>query len=186
MADTTFIYALVEADTREPRYVGKADRPEARLTKHRSEAKANRDTTSKNRWLRKQFSQGRSVDIVVLAEVPTDGWEVWEQRFIAHFRLAFPRMLNITDGGDGLKNPSKEVREKIAAARRGRTNLRGYKHTPETRAKMRASQLGKKASPQARANISAAHLGLPSGMKGKRHSNETRAKMSASAHRRWS
>lgn len=51
------------------------------------------------------------------------------------------------------------------------TRLPGFRHSPETRAKMSASHKRRKLSPEYRANISA--------LKGKKVSLETRAKMSA-------
>lgn len=76
---------------------------------------------------------------------------------------------NKTPGGDISPMNVPEIREKAAAA------LRGRSHSPEAIARMSAAKLGKKMpafSEQARANISAAQ-------KGKVFTPETRAKISA-------
>lgn len=70
----------------------------------------------------------------------------------------------------GVKH-SKEAREKMAAAQRGR------KHSSATRAKMSAWQVGKEVSGETRAKIAEAARNL---------SDETRAKMSAASKRRTS
>jgi hypothetical protein len=73
-------------------------------------------------------------------------------------------LVNMTPGGDGLSNPSPEIRAKMSAASRGR------KASPETRAKM--SEAHRNISDETRARISA-------GGKGRIHSPETRAKIIA-------
>lgn len=137
MRETTFIYALVEADTREPRYVGKANEPQVRFARHLREAKKGVDLPCL-RWLRKRIAQARLPELVKLMEVPITEWEFWERQTIAHFRVVFPRLLNVAAGGDG------------PPAGHGEKNpMFGKKHSPETKLKMRAAQVGKKQTPTA-------------------------------------
>lgn len=117
---TTFIYALVEADTREPRYVGKASDPKKRFSQHIYEASVNRHDIPKDRWIRKRLKQSNLPEMVVIVEVPYKEWKKWERRFITQFRKSFPRILNATDGGDGLTNPSQETRLKQRVAKLGK------------------------------------------------------------------
>jgi hypothetical protein len=86
-------------------------------------------------------------------------------------------LCNQTSGGDGLVNPSEEVRAKISA------KLKGKKLSLETRAKMSASQIGNKNTlgkklpsftAEHRAKIGQSH-------KRKVVSEETRAKLSAAS-----
>ena len=80
-------------------------------------------------------------------------------------------LVNMTDGGDGQKNPSAETRTKISVGNKGNTNMLGKSHSEESKAKISASKKGKKLSAEHIAKISA-------GNKGKKYSEETRAKMS--------
>jgi len=93
-------------------------------------------------------------------------------------------LVNLTDGGDGMKGrtPSEETKAKLSAALKGKKrseetkakiseSLKGKKRSEETKAKISKSSIGKKMSAEARANMSAAQ-------KGKKHSEEARAKIS--------
>ncbi len=85
------------------------------------------------------------------------------------------------------KTASLETRAKMSAAHKGRKLTpeavanqvasrragKGWKHTPESKAKLSAVQIGKVISTETRAKMSAARIGL-------RRSEETKAKMSAS------
>lgn len=110
---------------------------------------------------------------------------------IAHYRALGHPLVNQTDGGEGLVNPSPEVREKMAARQRGKqisaeirekmsAAKRGRKRTPEHQAKLNAAMIGRKMPPQTaehRAKLSAAKIGRPK-------SEETRRRMSEGAFRR--
>jgi hypothetical protein len=80
--------------------------------------------------------------------VVADDWKYLcdlERRAIAAFGTRAPNGLNLTDGGDG--------------ASAGSAHHAGFKHSPETKAKMSAAKLGVKRSPEHCAKISAALLG---------------------------
>lgn len=46
-------------------------------------------------------------------------------------------LVNLTDGGEGSSNPSKETRNLMSAAHKGNTTALGYKHTAKTKARLR-------------------------------------------------
>jgi len=70
---------------------------------------------------------------------------------------------NFTDGGDGLSNPSKEIRDKIASSKKGKPGgMSGKKLTMEQREKISKALTGR----------------VGGGMTGKTHSPETIVKMS--------
>lgn len=81
-----------------------------------------------------------------------------EKFWIAYFNSKVPNGYNLTDGGEGMA---------------------GRHHTPESKAKMSASQCGKKLSAKARANIAAAKIGEKNPFFGKHHTSKSLAKMSA-------
>jgi len=94
-----------------------------------------------------------------------------EREFIALYgRKEFGGLLcNLTDGGDGILNPSAETKQKMSEAAKGKT------HSAETRAKLSAIQKGKPKPP-----FSAEHRAkMSEAAKGKIMSVEARAKMSA-------
>ena len=85
-------------------------------------------------------------------------------------------LVNMTDGGEGIFNPSDEVRSKISETHKGKTSsMKGKKHTEETKRKMTESQkgnknsLGKKLSDETRKRMSEAK---------KKISDETKRKLS--------
>jgi hypothetical protein len=113
-------------------------------------------------------------------------------------------LVNLTDGGDGVSGyiPTKKEIERRRRAFLGNTYSKGrkktpeeiearrlFKHSPETRAKIGAAQLGKKYSPDIRAKMSAAKLGWKPSPEaiaktraanlGRKHSPETREKVRA-------
>jgi hypothetical protein len=104
--------------------------------------------------------------------------------------LGLGNLVNMTDGGDGLLNPSIETRKKIGEGNKGKTNsyetrqklsevnkgntnMLGKTHTEESKKKMSEALKGKTNSYETRQKMSEAH-------KGKILSEETRQKMSES------
>ena len=115
---TVFIYALF--DPRQPevvRYVGKTEKKiEIRRMRHMGEARRGKRNHRCN-WIRSLLAAGIEPGVRMLAEVSRNGWQEHERAFIQRFRQT---ITNGTDGGDGLENPSDEVREKMSIANRGR------------------------------------------------------------------
>lgn len=95
-------------------------------------------------------------------------------------------LVNLTDGGDGVSNPSPESRAKMSQAKKGRIV------SEETRRRLSAAQKGKPLSPAFAAVIGKWNIGrkasaehkarLSTARRGKKHSEETKAKIGA-AHR---
>jgi hypothetical protein len=119
-ARTVAIYALCEADTWEPRYIGKTVQYlHERHKAHISAAKAGRDLPV-HRWIRKQLKDGKPLAIDLIEYVTPDGnWTEREQHWISVHRRN-GRLLNLTKGGEGLPGLvfSQEHRQKIADALR--------------------------------------------------------------------
>jgi hypothetical protein len=81
--------------------------------------------------------------------------------------LGLGTLLNLTDGGDGLKNATEATRKKIGDAARNRkpdsdetrrlksegSRKRAYSHSAETREKIRLKALGRKLSAEHKAKI---------------------------------
>lgn len=184
MLSTTFIYALCEPGTRTIRYIGKANFPQKRLGVHlRVSAKRQNHLGC---WLQNVLERGERPALVILREVPVTMWQEEETRHIKTARALGMPLVNGTDGGDGLHNPSQETRTKIGAAGRGRIP------SAETRAKRSAALKGQKRSAETRANIRESRMGSKNPMFGKKTwqcgrplSAEQRAKVGAAVSLAW-
>jgi hypothetical protein len=82
------------------------------------------------------------------------------------------QLANMTDGGEGMSNPSIETLQKLSKARKGRVT------SIETKRKLSLANKGRKLSDEHKLKLSLAHKGKPSPWKGKSPSEESRLKMS--------
>ena len=135
-AKQTVIYALMEPDGREVRYIGKtSSEPEQRLNKHLSAAKHNNGSHLLH-WLNSLLSKGQRPKVRILEVVRHgDDWREREKKWISIGRAKGWPLTNTTDGGEGLQNPSPSVRKKLADAARGKTYAAG-KRTDAFRKRM--------------------------------------------------
>ena len=115
----TGIYAFEELDG-EVRYVGKTvqyliERRKAHLRE--CEIKGHRPI---NRWLAKRRANGGFATRLIEHVPPRGDWAARERHWIAFYRARGDRLLNLTDGGDGLPGHkfTAEHKAKIAAAHR--------------------------------------------------------------------
>lgn len=118
--DYTAIYALCEWPSWEPRYVGKTAQFMIDRRKSHIRAALRGGQLPVNRWLRKRMASG-TFAMQLLEHVPAGGdWAARERHWIAKFRADGMRLLNLTDGGEGLAGHkfSEQHRVRIAAALR--------------------------------------------------------------------
>jgi group I intron endonuclease len=183
------IYALSDPRNGVVRYVGKANNPKRRLAMHLRKASKGQEHNHRICWLLGLIRAGIRPIISILETGIGSGWQEAEKKWIRAFRDLGNDLVNATDGGEGTEGyvQSMEHRAKISDAmkrtmtpeRRARiaeTSL-GRRHTPESKAKLSAKHRGKTLSPEHRAKLGAAHVGNPYEYK---HSLETKAKISAS------
>lgn len=114
------IYVLIEIDTNAIRYVGKTVLGvERRRIQHQQFARYTTRCTRLANWLRALERDGRSFRIVEVETVPHNGnWIAAERAWITRLRAAGCRLVNSTDGGEGLPGHvfSAEHRRNISAA----------------------------------------------------------------------
>ncbi len=147
--NTTFIYALIESDTNNIRYVGKANNVQQRFNFHLSD----KGKTHKASWLK---SINYNASYIILDEVNKSEWQFWEIYWINQCKVWGFNLTNHTLGGDGSLGfkLSKEHKLKISIKNTGRiTSL-------ETREKLSKSRKGIQFSKTHIKNLSESHKGL--------------------------
>lgn len=108
--------------------------PRRRLVEHVSEAKDERRLGHKNNWIRSLLRDGVHPIVEDLEIVTSENWQERERYWIA---LYLPTLTNTTAGGEGLVNPSQEVRDVLRAKARinslGNTARLGIQHSEESK-----------------------------------------------------
>lgn len=172
MADPKIAHLYTLSDPRNPdaiRYVGwTAKTAEQRLRAHLADArKSDGRGWHRLNWIRSLLAVGVKPIIRVVAVCDFEEGPAAEIGLIATLRALGHRLTNTTSGGEGVPNPSPEVRARMGAAHLGK------KLRPESIAKRSAAQTGMKRSPDFCAKMSAT-------MRGRQASEETRKKLSLS------
>jgi hypothetical protein len=184
-----YVYEHLRSDTGAIFYVGKGTgkRSTVRSHHHRNEF-----------WQRTERKAGGFCVRIVASNVDEELAFLIEQERISQLRMTGAKLCNLTDGGDGTSGweKTKEWREKVGAAHRGKTvslatrlkisaSLTGYRHTDEAKIKMSVSRhgmkntLGHTHSAETKLKMSVAHIGNKS-RTGQKRSDEERLKQSAS------
>jgi hypothetical protein len=140
------IYGLYDPSVYGPplvRYVGyTAKGPEFRLIEHLAEAAAG-DQTHRHKWIRALTRRGIRPAVLSLEDVTFENWQERERAWIASIGVS-GRLTNATVGGEGLVNPSAEVRAaigaKVSVLMKGNQYRKGVPFTEECKARMSISQ----------------------------------------------
>ena len=109
------IYALIDPRDGAIRYVGKSRRPAHRLREHVAESMAKR--THKDRWIQQALVAGFRPGMEILELAPGEAADDRERFWIAELRQRGERLVNETDGGDGI-TMTPAIRARIAASNR--------------------------------------------------------------------
>ncbi len=97
MKTTTFIYALSCPISGEIKYIGKANNPKSRFSKHKQMVDNNQ---SKNMWIKELLDSGLSPVLNILEEVSMSEWKEKEKDYIKEFR-ELGNLLNLCGGANG-------------------------------------------------------------------------------------
>jgi len=133
-----YIYSLKSPITNEVVYIGKTKNPEKRLKDHHRIE--NRIRCRLDRWKLLMSEIGLKANMEILLECNENEVNDRERHFIKIFKENGYNLLNMTDGGDGLQNPSTEVRKKIGEKSKGRIK------TEKTRLKLSKSNYNRSSS----------------------------------------
>lgn len=154
MADSSLpttwtVYVLKNPRTNAVRYVGfTSQKLSRRLLDHVSDAtrSGNHCRTHKDNWLLSLLSIGLCPVIEVLEAGSGDGWKEAERRWIAHYRSMGARLVNGTDGGDGVigywtpemrRDHAKKREAAMTPEQRSeRSKKAASRHTPEERSEI--------------------------------------------------
>ena len=133
IVNPNYIYALIDPQTNQIRYVGKTNNLKLRFRGHINEAKRGK-RDHKNRWvaslLKKDF-----VPVVRVLEECGDDWKEKETYWIAKLRSDGCNLTNSKLGGDGI-DPCEESRRKMSDAKKGKTPWnKGKKTSNESKRK---------------------------------------------------
>lgn len=131
------IYGLVCPLTKKVRYVGYTKFSLVyRLSGHLAEAKK-KSTCHRHKWLRSLMRKNLLPSIKVLEIVTVKTWQLREKYWIK--KLVLNKLVNSTEGGEGLINPSVEVRNRIGKwssvfqKQRGWKPMANRKHSEKTK-----------------------------------------------------
>lgn len=113
-----YIYALKNPTTNEVVYIGKTKDFKKRLKDHHRIEKRIRSRL--DRWKIKMYNLGLKADMEILMICDENDVNEQEKSFIKLFKDKGVDLLNMAEGGDGLQNPSQEVRKKIGEKSKGR------------------------------------------------------------------
>lgn len=172
------IYVLHLADGR-VRYVGQTSASaRQRLNGHRASARKG-VAYPVCKWFRKHDLY--AVLMTVLETCPVEQLDEREMHWIALLRGQGCDLLNMTAGGGGTRGyrHSPESRAKFAASQRGRS------YSPETIARMSAANRGRVASAETRANLSAIRTGKKRGSYVWTDRDDQKRSGALAAHNRW-
>ncbi len=202
----SIIYALLDPDTFEVRYVGQTiQKLQQRMYLHYSQSRRQRRTHT-NCWIASLETRGLRPVITELSRVPHDEADAEEIRFISHFKDLGYNLTNHHEGGQVNRIVSKQTGRKIAIAKTGKKMPEGFggrisllltgrpkpegfaqklsvankgkKKTPEQIEKHAAALRGVKQKPETIEKRASKLRGRPSPIKGRKQSPESIEKRS--------
>ena len=163
MENSIKIYTLSDPITNEVRYVGKTKFTlNKRLSQHICEKRVSKRTC----WIKSITNKGLLPKIELLETCGNENWIDTEKFYISYFKYIGVRLVNATCGGDGITF-TKEIRDKISNAHKGKKLTQGHKD----KLKGNKNSLGHKQTEEHKSKISNA-------LKGKVVSLDTKLKLS--------
>lgn len=183
LSRTCDMYALLDPDSEEVRYVGRSVNAHQRYFQHIAKAKSDKRQNYCMTWIRSLLRQERKPLLVLLQTVPLVEWAECERFWISYFTRLGYQLTNANDGGYGPWQISESTRARISAAAKGNRGRTGQPLTIEERQRLshvHKTRLALQTPEQRRARVSAALAGRRPGWNtGWHHSPESKAKIGA-------
>lgn len=95
----TYIYGLIDPNTKIIRYIGKSDCPKTRLANHIQTSKKSK--THKSNWINSLIKYKKKPELIILEEVDYNNWEEREKYWIKKYKDDGVDVTNFTNGGEG-------------------------------------------------------------------------------------
>jgi len=95
----TFIYGLLDPDTKLVRYIGKSNNPNKRLYNHIFNCR--KSPTHKNNWIKSLLDNNKKPLIEIIDEVLIEEWQIWEIFYIDKYKKDGFDLTNLSNGGSG-------------------------------------------------------------------------------------
>lgn len=133
------IYGLVDPRDGLVKYIGYTGKPIRKRLRTHIRTSITYNKTHKQKWIRKLIKLGLEPTIKTLKVVKQGDCKEWEKRYIKGYKDFGFKLVNGTEGGDGI-TMTKEIVAKIVKKRRAGDN---YQVTAETRNKMSLAKLGR-------------------------------------------
>jgi hypothetical protein len=169
-----YIYIHTRNDNRDVFYVGKGT-DEGNLIYERSKS------TERNSWWKNIVGKTNyTIDIVFTSDNETEVFEKEKELIKKHGRkdLGLGTLVNLTDGGEGMENPSEKTRKKLSESRTGKKNHKFGKPTPKDVCEKISNTLtGRKLPKKTRTKMSESRTGNKHPMYNKSHKQESKQKM---------
>lgn len=148
MSKAAYIYGLCDprngTDITSVRYVGKTTTTlDRRLRQHIQYKSVLQDSTHKARWIRKLLRENVVPIMIALEETTAQRVNEREVFWIRYCRQLGCRLTNSTAGGEGLLNPTKSVRRRIGAAKKGHKFWVGKHHSETSKQRISWKRTGK-------------------------------------------
>ena len=136
--------------------------------------------TGRTKFWKNVAKKGYTVEIVGVFNSEKEAFDK-EKELIKHYGrrdLSLGTLVNLTDGGEGMENPSEETRKKLSESRTGEKNHKFGKPTPkDTCDKISKTLTGRKLPDETCVKMSESRIGDKHPMYGKHHKESSIQKM---------
>ena len=175
MEKSYYIYLHIRKDNGVVFYVGKGT-DEGNLIFERSKA------TERNKWWKNTTNKTEyEIKIVNTFDSEDKAFQKEKELIKKYGRkdLGLGTLVNLTDGGEGMENPSQETRMKLSESHKGEKNHKYGKPTPkDTCEKISKTLTGRKLTEETCNKMSESRTGDKHPMFGKHHKDSSKQKMS--------
>jgi len=153
-----YIYTLSEDTIENVRYIGYSKDPRHRLRVHQRESNL-RVKNHKTDWIKKMIKEEKEIILNIIDSAKDDEIKKLEKYYIKKYRDDGYNLTNSTDGGDGLINPTPEVRERMSKNNPRLGLNKGRKLSEELKKRLSDANKGKTVSEETRRKLSIANAG---------------------------